>query len=147
MKKNNLDSIIKESVTNAINDFIKEETSTATLKKTSTLTATDSMINEMAIINKKETGRCLFPYNIWELKILSNDHTPPHFHIICEGWNVSYKIEDGSILQIEGKGKNGQIFDYMQRHVKEWLSTKCFAQPKLTNQENAMLQWEQLHDE
>lgn len=147
MKKNNLDSIIKESVTNAINDFIKEETSTATLKKTSTLTATDSMINEMARINKKETGRCLFPYNIWELKILSNDHTPPHFHIICEGWNVSYKIEDGSILQIEGKGKNGQIFDYMQRHVKEWLSTKCFAQPKLTNQENAMLQWEQLHDE
>ena len=147
MKKNNLDSIIKESVTNAINDFIKEETSTATLKKTSTLTATDSMINEMARINKKETGRCLFPYNIWELKIWSNDHTPPHFHIICEGWNVSYKIEDGSILLIEGKGKNGQIFDYMQRHVKEWLSTKCFAQPKLTNQENAMLQWEQLHDE
>lgn len=139
MKKNNLDSIIKESVTNAINDFIKEETST--------LTATDSMINEMAIINKKETGRCLFPYNIWELKIWSNDHTPPHFHIICEGWNVSYKIEDGSLLLIEGKGKNGQIFDYMQRHVKEWLSTKCFAQPKLTNQENAMLLWQQIDDD
>ena len=51
------------------------------------------------------------------------------------------------MLQIEVIGKNDSIFDYMEKHVKEWLSTKCFAQPKLTNQENAMLQCEQLHDE
>ena len=139
MKKINLENIIKESVTSAINDFIKEETLTATLEKPSTLNATDSMINEMARINKKETGRCLFPYNTWELKIWSDDHTPPQFHIICDGWNVSYKIEDGNMLQIEGIGKNGSIFDYMEQHVKEWLATKCFVQPKLTNQENAML--------
>lgn len=147
MKKIHLKNIIKESVTIAINDFIKEKTLNATLEMPSTQNATGSMINEMARINKKETGRCLFPYNTWELKIWSNDHTPPHFHIICDGWNVSYKIEDGNMLQIEGKGKNDSILDYMEQHVKEWLSTKCFVQPKLTNQENAMLQWEQLHDE
>lgn len=92
MKKIHLKNIIKESVTIAINDFIKEKTLNATLEMPSTQNATGSMINEMARINKKETGRCLFPYNTWELKIWSNDHTPPHFHIICDGWNVSYKI-------------------------------------------------------
>ena len=103
-------------------------------------------INEMSRINVKEFYG-YFPYNKFDIKIWSNDHTPPHFHIICDGWNVSYKIEDGNMLQIEGKGKNDSILDYMEQHVKEWLSTKCFVQPKLTNQENAMLQWEQLHDE
>ena len=51
------------------------------------------------------------------------------------------------MLQIEGIGKNDSIFDYMEKHVKEWLSTKCFAQPKLTNQENAMLLWQQIDDD
>ena len=109
--------------------------------------ANRNYINEMPRINKKETDRCIFPYNAWKIEIFSNDHTPPHFHIISDGWNVSYKIEDGNMLQIEVIGKNDSIFDYMEKHVKEWLSTKCFVQPKLTNQENAMLQWEQLHDE
>ena len=109
--------------------------------------ANRNYINEMPRINKKETDRCIFPYNTWKIEILSNDHTPPHFHIISDGWNVSYKIEDGNMLQIEGIGKNGSIFDYMEQHVKEWLATKCFVQPKLTNQENAMLLWQQIDDD
>ena len=104
-------------------------------------------INEMSRINKKETDRCIFPYNAWKIEIFSNDHAQPHFNIISDGWNVSYKIEDGNMLQIEGIGKNDSIFDYMEKHVKEWLSTKCFAQPKLTNQENAMLLWQQIDDD
>ena len=109
--------------------------------------ANRNYINEMPRINKKETDRCIFPYNTWKIEILSNGHTPPHFHIISDGWNVSYKIEDGNMLQIEGIGKNDSIFDYMEKHVKEWLNTKCFVQPKLTNQENAMLLWQQIDDE
>lgn len=65
--------------------------------------ANRNYINEMPRINKKETDRCLFPYNTWKIEILSNDHTTPHFHIISDGWNVSYKIEDGNMLKIEGK--------------------------------------------
>ena len=82
----------------------------------------------MPRINKKETDRCIFPYNTWKIEILSNDHTPPHFHIISDGWNVSYKIEDGNMLQIEGIGKNDSIFDYMEKHVKAYnKSRKCNA--------------------
>ena len=76
----------------------------------------------MPRINKKETDRCVFRYNTWKIEILSNDHTPPHFHIISDGWNVSYKIEDGNMLQIEGIGKNDSIFDYMEKHVKAYNS-------------------------
>ena len=82
----------------------------------------------MPRINKKETDRCIFPYNTWKIEILSNDHTPPHFHIISDGWNVSYKIEDGNMLQIEGIGKNDSIFDYKKKKVKEYnKSRKCNA--------------------
>ena len=105
------------------------------------------VITEMARINKKETGRNIFPYDTWEIKIWSNDHTPPHFHIIREGWDVSFKIEDGELLLIKSKGRNTTIYDYMCNNVKNWLSVQCSAQSKLTNKENALLQWEQLHDE
>lgn len=102
---------------------------------------------EMARINKRETGKCFFPYTSWEIKIWSNDHNPPHFHILKDGWNVSFLIEDGSIYKIERKGENKQIYEYMVNNVQNWLSTNCFALPKITNKENAILQWEQLHDE
>lgn len=138
----NIDKIIQE----AINNTIKETTATYSMTTTKTTNMPHDIITEMARINKKETGKCIFPYNSWELKIWSNDHNPPHFHILCDGWNVSFTIEDGELLQIETKGTNTSTFDYMSSKVKEWLSSCCFAQPKLTNQENAMLQWEQLHD-
>ena len=65
---------------------------------------------EMARINKRETGKCFFPYTSWEIKIWSNDHNPPHFHILKDGWNVSFLIADGSISKIERKGENKQIY-------------------------------------
>ncbi|MBR5716706.1 MAG: DUF4160 domain-containing protein [Bacteroidales bacterium] len=113
---------------------------------TKTIHKPNEIIIEVARINMKETGKCIFPYNSWELKILSNDHNPPHLHILRDGWDLSFKIEDGELLQIEEKGANTSILDYMSSNVKEWLSSRCFAQPKLTNQENAILQWDQLHD-
>ena len=139
-----IDRIIRES----IRKVLEEATITTTrpITKTKTVYKTHDEINEMARINKKENGKCIFPYNSWELKIWSNDHNPPHFHIICDGWNVSFTIEDGELLQIEGRGANASTFEYMKNNVKEWLSSNCFAQPKLTNKENATLQWEQLHD-
>jgi len=139
----NIDKIITET----INKVVEETTLTAVQPITATkVIRHQDMIIEMARINKKETSKCIFPYNSWEMKIWSNDHNPPHFHILCDGWNVSFKIDDGEVLQIEGKGGNSSIFEYMVNNVKEWLSSQCFAQPKLTNKENAILQWEQLHD-
>ncbi len=130
--ENKIDRIIHETVAMVLNERFNTN---------------GEPLNEMARINKKETGNCLFPYNKWELKIWSNDHTPPHFHILCDGWNASFCIEDGSLLEIKTRGKENSIFEYMQANVEKWLSSKCFAQPKLSNRENAMLQWEQIHDD
>lgn len=102
---------------------------------------------EMARINKKETGKCIFPYDAWEVKIWSNDHNPPHFHIKRNGWNVSFVIETGEILMLNSQGQKQEDFNYMVEYVPKWLNSKCFMMPKITNRENAMLQWEQLHDE
>lgn len=101
---------------------------------------------EMSYINKKETDNSIFPYNLWELKILSNDHNIPHFHILRNGWNVSFIIESGDVLKIESYGKNNEDYNYMVNNVKQWLNSKCFLLPKITNRENATTQWEQLHD-
>ena len=105
-----LDKIITEST----NDFINED-----------MVMHREPLLEMARINKKETGRCIFPYDKWEVKIWSDGHNPPHFHIIYNGWNVSYVIEDGRRLGILSEGSEKNIFDYMEANVQEWLSSKC----------------------
>ena len=99
------------------------------------------------MINKKETGNSIFPYNEWKLEILSNDNNPPHFHIKRNGWNVSFIIESGEVLQIESQGPKLDDYNYMITNVEEWLNADCCIMPKITNKENAMLQWEQLNDE
>lgn len=103
-------------------------------------------IVETARINKNEIGKCLFAYNSWELKIWSNDHNPPNFHIIKDGWDVSFRIDNGKEVEIKTKGNNKSIYDYMRANVEAWLESKCSIQPKLTNKENAMLTWYQHHD-
>ncbi len=100
---------------------------------------------EVSKINTNESN--IFPYNEFEVKIWSNDHEPPHFHVICDGWNVSYAMEDGRRLEVLSKGCERNVFDYMEANVLKWLSSKCFIQPILTNKENTILQWVQLHDD
>ena len=119
---------------------------TKTLNEIKVFKKTDMSLNEMARINKKETEKGLFPYNKWEIKIWSNDHTPPHFHIIADGWNVSFRIDNGEVLDIETEGNKNSIYDYMIQNVNEWLESTCAILPQITNRQNAQAQWEQIHD-
>ncbi|MGM9746449.1 MAG: DUF4160 domain-containing protein [Paludibacteraceae bacterium] len=102
------------------------------------------LVVEISRINTKDNGQ-LFPYNAWEIKIWRDDHNPPHFHIIKNGWNVSFYIENGEVYQIETQGKDDKIYTYMITNVKEWLQNECAILPKVTNQQNAKAQWEQIH--
>ena len=132
-----------------LHEFIKETTMTAvsTFSTPSYIQQQSSLIVEMARINKNETGKCIFPYNSWELKIWSNDHNPPHFHIINDGWDVLFRIDNGEEIEIKSRGRNSKIYDYMISNVHKWLDSTCFTQTKLTNRENAISIWTQLHDE
>ena len=123
LTENELHKIVEQTATQVID--------TMTSSMPYQVNTQSGMITEMARINKNETGRSIFPYEAWEVKIWSSDHNPPHFHM----------------LMVKSRGGNKSIYDYMCSNVKRWLSSICSAQRKLTNQENAMLQWEQLHDE
>lgn len=101
------------------------------------------LIVEMARINMKESN--IFPYNKFEVKIWSNDHIPPHFHIKSDGWNISYVIETGAQLEILEKGEKKSVYKYISNNVNKWLDRKCALIPQITNRENAMAQWIQLH--
>lgn len=103
-------------------------------------------IADMARINKQEGSEGLFPYDSWEIRMWSNDHNPPHFHIIKDGWNVSFLADSGDLLNIEKKGKKKEVFTYMLGNVKDWLDSKCSIEPSVTNRRNALNVWNQLHD-
>ena len=102
-----------------------------------------SLITEMARINTDESN--LFPYKSYDIQIWSNDHTPPHFHVLKDGWDVEFYIENGDLYRIKKTGDNKQIYSYMVKNIKKWLSSKCVVLPMVTNQENAKAIWKQLH--
>ena len=102
---------------------------------------------EKARINMKESGSEIFPFENWVLQIWSNDHNPPHFHVKCDGWDIRCSIDDGRILEVMARGIDDGIFEYTETNAPKWLSSQCSILPILTNRENAMLIWEQIHDD
>ncbi len=103
------------------------------------------LLTEMARINTKETGKGIFPFNSYDVRIWSNDHEPPHFHVICEGWNLLFLIENGELLEVKTKGEKEQVYNDICKRVKKWLSSPCSVLPNVTNMQNAYAIWIQLH--
>lgn len=104
-------------------------------------------ICDMARVNKLETSKGLFPYNAWEIKMWSNDHNPPHIHVIKDGWNVLFAISDGELYDIEGEGEKISDLNYMKKNIKAWFDSDNFAtNGKMTNREYAQVLWDSLHD-
>lgn len=100
---------------------------------------------EMARINTKEFYG-LFPYNKFDMRIWSNDHNPPHFHIKAEGWEVIVDIISGNIIKtISYNKKDSSIFTYIKDNIKEWLDSPNIRNKTITNRENAMNIWEDNH--
>ena len=102
----------------------------------------ESRLIEVARINIDESS--VFPYDLYEIQIRSNDHIPPHFHIMKDGWDVEFYIESGELYKIQKIGKTQQIYNYMIKNVGIWLSAKCAIMPMITNKQNAIAVWKQL---
>ncbi len=133
-----LTEIVKESIENVLSEGSALELNYYEEPQINT-----KLITEMARINTDESN--LFPYNSFEIQIWSNDHTPPHFHILKNGWDVEFLIEDGRLYKVKKKGNNQQIYNYIIQNVNKWLSSKCAVLPMITNQQNAIAIWKQLH--
>ena len=140
LKGKDLQNIIENTITSIISE--KEEGLSINQPA---IQSNQTLLVEMARINMMEQ-KGYFPYNKWEIKIWSNDHNPPHFHIIKDGWNVSFVIETGEIYEIVSEGNKKGIYNYMVKNVQQWLHSPCAILPLITNQQNAMAQWLQIHD-
>ena len=105
----------------------------------------DMSLMEMAKINTKEFYG-FFPYNKFDIRIWSNDHNPPHFHVISNGWNIVVDIMSGNILKVETKNtKDSQMYSYIEKHIKEWLNIPWAKNKSISNRENALDVWEENH--
>lgn len=102
-------------------------------------------LDEMARINVNEPQGAIFPYQDYDVHIWSNDHEPPHFHIKRNRWNVSFNIETGEQIEILSQGTEKNVYDYMITNVSKWLDSPSAILPQITNRQNAMTQWMQLH--
>ena len=102
-------------------------------------------LDEMARINVNEPQGAIFPYQDYDVHIWSNDHEPAHFHIITTDWDVEFYIANGELYKIKKEGKDKKVLRYMREKAPEWLNNPCAALPTITNQQNANLQWIQLH--
>lgn len=140
INEDTLRNIVKECIKKAIN----EDPALALNYYEEPQTNTD-LITEMARINTDESN--LFPHNSYKIQIWSNDHTPPHFHVLKEGWDVAFLIETGELYKLNKTGENRQIYNYMTANIGRWLSAKCAVLPMVTNRQNANAVWRQLHSE
>ena len=143
LTENELEEIIKESI-----DKILDESTVGTLNHKRVIPTQDNnsqLITEMARINTQEPNGSLFPYSVFDVHIWSNDHNPPHFHILKDDWDVEFFIETGDLYKIKKQGKDKKIYHYMVNNVKSWLKAKSIILPQITNKENANAIWTQLH--
>lgn len=103
-------------------------------------------IIEMARLNKKEIGDVPFPFNKFDIRIWSNDHNPPHFHVVSEGWDISFLINNGEEYRVNKRTTDSKPYSYIKKNVKPWLSMKSSVNNKLTNKEVAELIWGSEHE-
>ena len=54
-------------------------------------------LEEMAKLNLHDTGAVPFPYNKFDIRIWSNDHNPPHFHVRYGEFEAIITIRDGVV--------------------------------------------------
>ena len=118
---------IPELDNNWVNQYIKENYANS--------------LNEMARVNVKEFAG-YFPCNKFNIKIWSNDHNPPHFHVLSDGWDIVVEINTGNILKTKVIGKDSKVYSYVEKNIKNWLDDKSAINKKLTNKESAQFLWD-----
>ena len=128
--ENHIKDIIRETVTSVLNE--KDEIVQLN---------NPTMLDEMARINRNEQH--IFPYQKYTIEVRSRDHTPPHFHILFDGYDISFTIEDGKLYRVNSGNKH-RDYTKMQNMVNDWLNCQSATRPQ-TNRENAWTTWHDLH--
>ena len=95
------------------------------------------------VLNQKETEDNLFPHSQWELKLMQGDGKPARFHAIRNGWDVTFSIDSGDVLEILSEGAEKADFGYMFGHIKEWLEAQSTLLDDCQNKMFTKIMWHQ----
>ncbi|MBO7145938.1 MAG: hypothetical protein J6W13_14095 [Salinivirgaceae bacterium] len=93
------------------------------------------------VLNEKDTEHSLFPHSQWELKLLQGDSEPARFHVIGKGWDVTFGIESGEVLNVLADGTEKADYEYACSHIKDWLKADSLLMGEYKNIEFARLMW------
>lgn len=139
LKETSGESILVESLKTGINTIYE------------TANESEPPLLEMAKMNVKEVNGSL-PVNKYDVRIWSNDHTPPHIHVAYPSrqnpeYEVEFRIDTGDLLKIKVNHNPNETFDTLTKIVKEWLNEKSALQPDKTNRDACIIAWEQNNSE
>lgn len=98
-------------------------------------------ILEMATMNLSTPSSGPLPSNKYKVEMYSNDHTPPHVHILYDGCNIEFYIETGEFYKYKKNSKELNIkeFNKLCSLFKDWLiNQKKYNQ---SYQKICFLQW------
>lgn len=101
---------------------------------------------DISHINIQEGSDSVFPREMFDVYVRGGDKGSPRFHVAGDGWDVAFFIANGKVHNICKRGSDMGILNKMRADVVKWLNLPCKLQPAITNGQNALLQWKQLHD-
>lgn len=78
---------------------------------------------EMATMNLATPSSGALPSNKYKVQMYSNDHNPPHVHVIYDDHNVEFYIESGEFYKFKKNSKELSPGDLkrLTQLVKTWL--------------------------
>lgn len=120
--------IIEEAVNQAIQNFIAKK---------------QEQLLEYRKINKKDNNLSLFPSKNYHIFIGSNEHDPAHIHIrsLTSDHEATFKIDDGSFINMKYGNENSKDVREMKRNFPIWLMQKSVENPSYINQDMLKIAW------
>lgn len=101
---------------------------------------------EISHINIQEGADSIFPREKFDVYVRDRDRGGPRFHVAKDGWDVAFFISNGKVHNICKRGADMGVLNKMREDAIKWLNQPCKLLPAMTNGQNALLQWKQLHD-
>lgn len=101
---------------------------------------------DISHINIQEGSDSVFPREMFDVYVRGGDKGSPRFHVAGGGWDVAFFIKNGEVHNICKRGADMGVLNKMREDAIKWLNQPCILLPAMTNGQNALLQWKQLHD-
>lgn len=105
-----------------------------------------SPFHKMSHINIQDGADSVFSQDKFDVYVRYIDKGAPRFHVSKDGWDVTFFISNGTVHNICNRGANMRVLNEMRVNAVKWLNHPCTIQPSMTNGQNALLKWKEVHE-